>query len=242
MQYYLRNIFIAITCILFTNAAIAQGGGPPMLTDDPATLQKRIFEINTSINTQITNEVQLAVPYVDANYGVTNNVQLKIEMPYQITIDQQKHSSGKFIDPLFGVKIHFVSEDKYFLSASTYPQATISGTEKGFLVPLLLAKTIGKFVIGEEVGYSFLEKDSSSFVNGNLLSYKASKRLELMGEFFLQTSIHPTIATEGFMNYGCRYTFNKTFTFIGSVGTQVITPSNQERQYFFSFIGLQTDF
>jgi hypothetical protein len=242
MKQQLRNIPLAIICLLAFTNAYAQGGGPPMLTDDPATLDKGTFEINTSINSQITKEVQLAVPYVDANYGVNNNLQLKVEMPYQITIDEQKHSSGKFIDPLFGVKYHFVSEDKYFLSATTYPQVTVTGTQKGFLLPLLLVKTIGKFVIGEEVGYSFIEKDSGSLINGNLLSYKASKKWEIMGEFFLQKSIHPTIATAGFMNYGCRYTFNKTFTFLGSIGTQVITPANQERQYFFSFIGLQTDF
>ena len=109
MQRPLRNIFLAIICILFFTNAQAQGGGPPMLTDDPATLDKGTFEINTSINSQITNVVQLAVPYVDANYGVNNNLQLKVEMPYQVTIDKQKHSSGQFIDPLFGVKYHFVS-------------------------------------------------------------------------------------------------------------------------------------
>lgn len=238
----LRKIFIAIICILSFTTARAQGGGPPMLTDDPATLVKKTFEINTSINTQVTNNVQVAIPYVDANYGITNNIQVKIEMPYLVTFNAPKQSFGKFTDPLIGVKIHFVSEDNYFLSASTYPQATITGTQKGFLLPLLLAKTIGKLVIGEEVGYLFVEKDSSSLFNGNLLSYQVTKRLEIMGEFFIQTSIHPTVATVGFMNYGCRYTFNKTFTFLGSVGTQVITPANQQRQYFFSFIGLQTDF
>jgi len=242
MKVYLFNIFLLAICLLSFNKMYAQGGGPPMLTDDPATLDKRTFEINTSVNSQITKQVQLAVPYVDANYGINNNIQLKIEAPYQITFDEQKHSNGRFIDPLFGVKCHFIHEEKYFLSASTYPQFTISGTQKGFLVPLLLAKTIGRFTFGEEVGYLFVEKDSSSLLNGNLISYKASKKLELMGEFFWQKSYHPTMTTIGFMNYGCRYTFNKTFTFIGSIGTQVITPANQERQYFFSFIGIQSDF
>ncbi|HTB52588.1 MAG TPA: hypothetical protein VK718_07425 [Ferruginibacter sp.] len=242
MKRSIRNILLAVISITCYGNAYAQGGGPPMLTDDPATLNKHQFEINTSVNSQVTKEVQLAVPYVDANYGVNDNFQLKIEMPYQVTIDQQDHSSGKFVDPLFGVKYHFVKEEKYFLSATTYPQFTITGTQKGFLLPLLLSKTIGKFVIGEELGYLFVEKDSSSLINGNLLSYKLSKRWELMGEFFLQKSYHPTIATTGFMNYGCRYTINKTFTFIGSMGTQVITPANQERQYYFSFIGIQSDF
>jgi len=236
------KFYLLISCIFSFSNCYAQGGGPPMLTDDPATLNKHQFEINTSINSQITKEVQLAVPYVDANYGINNDIQLKVEAPYLITYDQQKNSIGKFVDPLFGVKCHFVHEEKYFLSVSTYPQFTVTGTQKEFLVPLLLAKTIGKFTLGEEVGYLFVEKDSSSLLNGNLLSYHPTKRVELMAEFFWQKSFHPTIATVGFMNYGCRYTFNKTFTFIGSVGTQVITPSNQERQYFFSFIGIQRDY
>jgi hypothetical protein len=242
MKQQFRNIFLLCLCLISFNTIYAQGGGPPMLTDDPATLDKGTFEINTSINSQITKEVQLAVPYVDANYGVNNNLQLKVEMPNTITMYKQKHTSDSVGNPLFGVKYHFINEDKYFLSATIYPQVTITGSQKGFLLPLLLVKTIGKFIIGEEVGYLFVEKDSGSVINGNLLSYKASKKWEIMGEFFLQKSLHPTIATTGFMNYGCRYTFNKTFTFLGSIGTQVITPANQERQYFFSFIGIQTDF
>jgi hypothetical protein len=242
MNKILSNILLPLIFILSFITGYAQGGGPPMLTDDPATLDKGKFEINTSINSQITKDVQLAVPYIDANYGVTNNFQVKIEMPDLITIDEQKRTSQKFGDPLFGIKYHFINEDKYFVSATTYPQVTITGDQKGLLLPLLLAKTIGRFVIGEEVGYLFVEKDSSSLLNGNLLSYKLSDKLEVMGEFFIQKSYRPTTATIAFMNYGCRYTFNKTFTFLGSVGTQVITPTDQEKQYFFSFIGIQSDF
>jgi hypothetical protein len=213
-----------------------------MLTDDPGTVDPGKWEINTAINTQITNDVQLAVPYVDANYGIVEGLQVKVEAPYLITIDHQKHSSERLGDPLIGIKYRFINEDKHFIAATIYPQVTITGDQKGFLVPLLVAKTIGKFVIGEEIGYSYVEKDSNNILIGSLLSYQLSHRLELLGEIFIQKSYTPSIATQGFMNYGCRYTINKTFTFLGSFGTQVITPVDQQKQYFFSYIGIQSCF
>jgi hypothetical protein len=172
------KILLAIICILCINNSYAQGGGPPMLTDDPGTVDAGKWEINTSINTQMTNDaIQLAVPYVDANYGIADGLHVKIETPYLITIDHQKHSSGKIADPLIGIKYRFMNEDKHFIAAGIYPQATITGDQKGFLFPLLLAKTIGKFVIGEEIGYSYVEKDSNNILIVILLSYKLSKKL-----------------------------------------------------------------
>jgi hypothetical protein len=238
----LKNILFVVICILLNNNLHAQGGGPPMLTDDPGTVELHKWEINTSFNTQITNETQLAIPYLDINYGLLKNLQLKIEDPYLINIDQNKQASGKVGDPLIGVKYNFINEDKHFLSASIYPQATVTGDQKGFLIPLLLAKTIDRFVIGEEIGYSYVEKDSNNLLLGTLLSYKISTKLEIMGEYFMQRSYTPSITTQGYMNYGCRYTINQKFTFLGSFGTQVLTPVNTQRQYFFSYIGVQSDF
>jgi hypothetical protein len=242
MKPFCKIPLVFICVIYFFNNSYAQGGGPPMLTDDPGTVDAGKWEINTSVNTQITNDIQLAVPYVDANYGIAEGLHVKIEAPYLITIDHQKHSPGKLADPLIGVKYRFMNEDKHFIAAGIYPQGTITGEQKVFLFPLLLAKTIGKFVIGEEIGYSYVEKDSNNILIGALLSYQLSPRLEVMGEIFIQKSYTPSIATQGFMNYGCRYIINKTFTFLGSLGTQVITPVDQQKQYFFSYIGIQSSF
>jgi hypothetical protein len=243
MKQSLFKIFLVIFCVLFLNDIYAQGGGPPMLTDDPATVDAGKWEINTSINSQLTKEeTQLSVPYIDANYGISKRAHIKIEFPYLITIDEQKHAIGEFENPLIGIKFHFIDESKNFVSVSTYPQATVTGSQKNFLLPLLMAKTIGRFVIGEEIGYLIVEKNSNNLLNGNLVSYKVSDKLEVIAEYFIQKGFSMPVATQGFMNYGCRYEINKTFTFLGSLGTQVVTPANEQRQYFFSFIGLQSDF
>ena len=108
-----------------------------MITDDPGVVDLHKWEINTSINSTITNQVQLAVPYIDANYGVFHNLQLKAEGPYLINIGSLNHTSG-IGNILLGVKFHFMDENKNFVSAGIYPQYTINGNQKGLLFPLLL--------------------------------------------------------------------------------------------------------
>jgi hypothetical protein len=234
---------LLLIAIMYCNDLHAQGGGPPMLTDDPGTVDPKKWEINTSFNTQITNETQLAIPYLDVNYGLVKNLQLKIEDPYLITIDRNKHSSGKIGDPLIGVKYRFIDEaDKHFLSIGIYPQATVTGDQKGILLPVLLQKTFGRFVIGEDIGYFYVENDSNNIQVGSLLGYSLSNRVEIMGEYFLVQRYTPDKAISGSMNYGFRYSINRIFTLLGSFGTEVVTPANQQRQYFFSYLGIQSSF
>jgi hypothetical protein len=235
-------ILLFLLCLLHLNDIHAQSGGPPMITDDPGIVEVGKWEINTSINTSFTQNTQLAVPYLDVNYGAAKNLQLKIEDPYLVTIDANKHISGNIGDPLIGVKYQFINEDKYFISVATYPQATVTGDQKGILIPLLLEKTFGRFVIGEDIGYFYVQNDSNNIQAGTLLGYKVCDRFEVMGEYFIEKSYSPTIAITGLMNYGFRYRFNKTFTLLGSFGTQVVTPADKQRQYFFSYLGVQSSF
>ena len=113
----------------------------------------------------------------------------------------------------------------------------VTGNQKEALLPLLFAKTIGKLVIGEELGYLYIENDSNNIIEGSLLSYQLTKRLEVIGEYFMQRSYTPTKGTSGFMNFGFRYGINNTFTLLGSAGTQLVEPANTPRQVFFSFLG-----
>jgi hypothetical protein len=235
------TVLLVITCMLCFNNSHAQGGGPPMLTDDPGTVNYHQWEINTSVNSSVTNNVQLAVPYIDANYGVTSHLQLKAEAPYLLTFDHS-HTSGNLGDVILGLKYQFINEDKkHFLSAGVYPQETITGDQKGLLFPLLLEKTIGNWMIGEDIGYFFSDKNNRSVINGNLVGYIVSDKLQVMGEYFLQHYFNLS-GTAGFINYGFRYALNGTFTFMGSFGTQIVTQVDQQRQYFISFLGIQSDF
>ncbi len=232
-------VLVGMVCFAATHA---QGGGPPMLTDDPGTVDPHKWEINTSVNTAFTNDVQVALPYVDANYGAAQGFQLKIEAPLTFSFGKNVHLPPKLGAPLIGVKYRFLNEDSSFLSISTYPQVAVTGKQKEALVPLLFAKTVGKFVFGEEIGYLLVEKDSNNMIEGSLVSYQLTKRLEIIGEYFMQRSYSSTKGTTGLLNFGFRYGINNTFTLIGSAGTQLVEPANTPRQVFYSFLGVQSSF
>jgi hypothetical protein len=241
MKLFCKIIFVTV-CIFYFNQSHGQGGGPPMITDDPGTVDYKKWEINTSINSTVTNQVQLAVPYVDANYGLLQNLQLKAEMPYLINFQKQTNTTSDFGSLLLGLKFRFLNEDKNFIAAGIYPQWVITGNQKGFLFPVLFEKNMGKFVIGEDIGIFLGQHNYDYLQNGIVGGYKVSKKLQLLGEYFITRNYQPDFAVNGYMNYGFRYTFNDTFTLMGSFGTQTNTAANEQRQYFFSFLGLQTDF
>lgn len=238
----LSKIYLVFFCCCrFTNCN-AQGGGPPMLTDDPGVVDYHKWEINTSINPVVTKDVQLAVPYIDANYGVLHNLQLKAEIPYLFTINKQQHNSGALGSLLIGIKFHFLNEDSGFIAAGIYPQLTVTGDQKGFLFPLLLEKKIGKFVVGEDIGIFFAEHNYNNIQNGILLGFNVSNKLQVLGEYFIQKNYTLAGNTSGFVNYGFRYILTNVFTLMGSFGTQITTPDDEQRQYFISFLGVQSDF
>ena len=238
-----KKLFLISTLILCINNTYAQSGGPPMMTDDPGVVNFHKFEINTSVNSTVMHhQTEIAVPYIDANYGIANHFQLKIEFPYNINFQKNERTTSSFGDAIIGLKIKFMDEEKHFVSIGTYPQFTFTGNEKGFLLPLLFEKTLGKFLIGEDIGMFWGEGKNQTLSNGILLGYKVSKKTEVMGEYFLEKQITPSIAFDGYMNYGFRYALSSHVNLMGSFGTQVATAFQSDRQYFFSWLGVQTGF
>jgi hypothetical protein len=213
-----------------------------MITDDPGVVPLHHFEINTAFLASITKDVQLSAPSIDAVYGLAKNLQFKAEMPYLLTMTKHERTTGSFGVLSVGLKFHFMEEDKHYVSAGIYPQYALTGDEKGLLFPLLIEKTFKKFVIGEDFGCFIGQKNNRSIQNGLLIGYKATKKFELMGELFIQRDLGEQPTTNGFMNYGFRYTLNSNFKILGSFGTQVITPTGEQKQYFISYLGLQSSF
>lgn len=213
-----------------------------MITDDPETPDKGHFEINTSVNSEITNQQQFSVPLLDMNYGANERTQLKVQIPYYITTTgENKKGIGTLGYPFIGVKYRFLDQEKDSISVSTYPQILVAGNQSELILPVEFQKTIGRFTIGEEIGYFFIESRSQNVLNGNLLGFNVSKKAEILVELYFDHNFNAA-HTDGYVNYGFRYIFNKTFTLLASCGTQIITPASEQKQYFFSFLGMQTVF
>src|SRR4051812_14826016 len=90
---------LALGASFFSLSASAQGG-PPMLTDDPGTVDYKHWEINTALTIEKSqSSTEFEAPLVDINYGLKPGVQLKLEVPLLVVKDRglpAKASSGAF--------------------------------------------------------------------------------------------------------------------------------------------------
>ena len=74
-----RFLLLLGLCFGTMPSALAQGG-PPMLTDDPATPGSGRLEINTAYLERRSQTDRLrSFPHVDFNFGLGDNIQFKYE-------------------------------------------------------------------------------------------------------------------------------------------------------------------
>jgi len=213
-----------------------------MLTDDPGTPDLGHWEINTSINSEINRVNTFEVPLLDINYGFKNNVQLKFEMPYIITKAANVAASGIAGTPLFGVKFRFMDEDSQFVSISTYPQFGIpihTSDKSSFKLPIEFEKTLGNFVLGEEIGYTHETDGTHQYFAGTVIGLKLSNTFEVMGEVYVETSTAPVQMDETMINFGLRYNLSDKVILIASFGRDVQNRQIEDKNTFFSYSGLQ---
>src|SRR5450759_1240751 len=57
-------------------------GGPPMIIDDPGTVDKNHWEIITAVTGNHQGDTLEVDPTLDVNYGATDNVQIHFLVPY----------------------------------------------------------------------------------------------------------------------------------------------------------------
>jgi hypothetical protein len=237
----LTVFFLLIRCV-HVSSAFAQAGGPPMLTDDPGTPELGHWEINTSINSEINHVHTFEAPLIDINYGYKDNVQLKFEMPYILTKAANAAASGMVGTPLFGVKFRFMDEDSQFVSISTYPQFGIpihTGDQSSFKLPIEFEKTLGHFVLGEEIGYTHDNYGVREYFAGTVIGLKLSNTFEIMGEVYVETGTAPIQTDETMINFGLRYNLSEKLILIASFGKDVQNRQPEDKNSFFSYSGLQ---
>lgn len=218
----------------------AQEGGPPMLTDDARVADFKDWEINTTLLVSIADHVELATPHLDLNYGILPDLQLKLEAPLVLEFIDGK-TEAHLGDVIAGVKYKFMHEEKSFVSMATFPQYVVHG-EKGFLLPIFVEKTYGKYLTGIGIGHFFSEMNLNRTEIGFLGGIKPNPKLDLMLEYFYVKNHFDTHGSNGFINAGFRRELMENFILLASIGTQVVTPTGIERERLISFIGLRSLF
>ncbi|MCP4707280.1 MAG: hypothetical protein GY869_01530, partial [Planctomycetes bacterium] len=153
----------------FNTSQVYAQGGPPMITDDPATPDPWGWEINTAFTFEKTrSERVFETPLLDINYGFGERIQLKYEVPWVILDESHETTKNGLGNSMFGVKWRFFDQDQQGFDMSVYPQVEINNSdssmdreivERGaeFALPFQLQKSFGPISVNPEVGYIFRE-------------------------------------------------------------------------------------
>src|SRR5262245_55909107 len=189
----------AFAVLAIASARARAQGGPPMVTDDTGTPGNHNWEINVALALESrTGERLYEAPLVDANYGLGERIQLKVELPWLVQDTAAKTLSG-LGNALFGVKYRFLDETASGISLAVYPQVEVglldSSLEKGLvedgtgaILPLLAQKSFGPVSADMELGPVVRTGQKPRWFGGLVLGGDISARLNLAAEVFAETS------------------------------------------------------
>jgi hypothetical protein len=233
---------VAAIGLLASTCANAEGG-PPLLTDDPGTVDPGHWEINLAWTAERSADAKYdEAPLADINYGLNDTTQLKFEMPWVVETGRGTNGFGA---ALVGVKWRFVDQGERGWQVSTYPQAAFlppglhhaASAESGvaWLLPLEVQRDFGAFDAGFEVGRT-LAHAGDGWVAGVDVGRKVCGRWELLGE------LHDE-GTEGeghelVFDVGARATLSEHFTLLASIGTDVENTGGPRNEWL-SYLALQ---
>ncbi len=214
--------------------------GPPLGTDDPETLPKGRFELNTacvlnlsprSADAAAGRTWQHDAPRFDLAYGFAEGIQLKIEFPLSVIdpADGQRARAG-IGDASFGSKIRFVREDEWPVAISIYPAVGIPignrnqglGTGKPSLVfPVQVGRHFldDKLWVYGDAGYKeqFAHGEPDIWFAGLAAEYEVVEGLTLVGELRGEFGVRGA-PDDSFFNLGVKWKLTEYASFIGAAG------------------------
>ena len=175
-------------------------GGPITTIDDPYIPEFDSFELNIMTTFQRLNKAQPdEIPfvinplYVDFNYGLTKDIQLKIEagIPTVTGGNGAAFQSG-FNVWLVGVKFKIYGREQGF-ATGVYPQYGQDGDSKFLYVPWLISYNQKQFAIVANFGYqrglNRHEVNPDAIAFGIAVGLPVTKDLALMGEAFFTKDV-----------------------------------------------------
>ena len=241
----------ALVLSLLLIGSIHGQGGPPFLTDDPGTPGDGVWEINLAITLERAgNGTLLEVPLLDINYGIGDDLQAKLEIPWLLSFDGS--ALGTVGSTALGLKWRFLNAEEHGLDVSLYPQIEFASpgsrakrlelTEErlGLLLPLEFQKSFGDFSLNAEVGYSILEEVEDEWIGGLVLGFQVSETLELGVEVHA-TGSADLAESEGVVNFGGRLELGKNLTLLATVGTGLWRTGGNAPDLI-GYVGLQMTF
>lgn len=239
-----RYLLLALMLIGQVYAA----GGPPMMTDDPETPGNRNLEVNVAYKGDIrANTLRYEQPIIDVNYGVGENIQLKVETSYiSLFRDGESHSEG-IGNAKAGVKWRFYENAAGDFLISTYPQYTfvpikksynngVADSDRALFLPVEMSKKIGALAVTGEFGYLSIKGSRDQIEYGIVTGYEVIEHFELLAELHNASYLNGTNMTM-IANGGLKYWISPNASFIFSAGRELLTPELSKSTLFYA--GLQ---
>ncbi|HVT12224.1 MAG TPA: hypothetical protein VHE55_08150 [Fimbriimonadaceae bacterium] len=111
---------------LLLPVVVGAQGGPPLLTDDPGTVETGKWEINIAwITRALPGRRENEIPHFDANRGISDRAHFKVEIPWVFASEDGSTLDGDGGGSI-GVKWRFLEGKGSRPAVSTYPQLGFS--------------------------------------------------------------------------------------------------------------------
>lgn len=197
-------------------------GGAPMMTNGTGTPRHGEWEINIAYEALLNNKTnEYKLPVLDVNYGLSENMQLKVESAIKkVSTDTFKDSGVSDVE--VGLKWRFFEQD--MLSFAIYPQYSFAPVRKNIKesisLPLLIHKDFEEFGITAEVTYKATKSQKSHLETGLLFNYELNKRIELLAEIYRTARFDSGDETVS-LNGGCTYSFYHNINALFSLGREI---------------------
>lgn len=227
---------------------IYAAGGPPMLTDDPETPGSGNLELNLAYKGEKRSAItRYETPIIDINYGVGDNVQLKIETAYVTLVPNGESHTEGVGNGKIGVKWRFYENSTGDFLMSTYPQYTfvpiqkshnngIADMNQACFLPIEISQKIGALALTGEIGYFSIKGRRDEINYGAVAGYEIREHLELLAELYTNSDVKGQNTTR-VANGGLKYWVSPNTSFLFSAGREVLTPEVSKATLF--YVGLQ---
>jgi hypothetical protein len=225
-------LLLAVLSLSILSTSIRAQGGPPMVTDDPATPGAGMWEVNflTTLSRSRDGSI-FETPLVDLNYGLGNHIQLKLEAPWLVMKETGEKSESGLGNSMVGVKWRFLDEERRGLAMSIYPQLEFNNptnsverglVEKGaaLFLPVEAAKNLGSVKVNSEVGYRATQHGKDEWEYGILFARSVIRRIELLAELH-GSALRSFREDELFFNVGSRIQVAKNTVLLVSAGRTI---------------------
>jgi hypothetical protein len=247
-------VLLAIVAVGVPSTAALGQGGPPLITDDPGTVQKGHWEINVALTAERTeDERAFEAPLLDINYGLTERVQLKYEAALLVVDERGEDPRGTLSNSNVGVKWRFLDEDRHGVAMSFYPQVEfnnpgmkesdreLAGEGTQVLLPIEVARSFGRFSLGAEVGYNFIESEDDEWKYGLAAGYALTDRLQLLAEVAGVVD-DDFDRTTPILNVGFRFKLRNDLTLLFAAGRSLRSSLAEDDPRLLVYTGLSFSF